>query len=177
MSQPRASRRTVFVTLIALLAAGLVVTVLTVRRGHLPGTGFLNRLMRSEAATGQNPMYAGLQPVKPAVMRKLFPAERGRPFVLVFTSRFCLDCKHLKPVLEKQWEAYPGLRHQSLDVMEDRKSHAAVFSAFKPVSVPTLVLVRADGAIADVLYNPHSSADIVTAFDRLLKPPAPGKAP
>jgi len=176
MSTPRASRRTLIFTLVTLLVAGMAIISLTIRDGQLPGSGWMNRLMRSHAATGHTPMYAGIQSVQPAVVRQLFPEHKGNPFVLVFTSRFCLDCKHLKPMLEKQWEVYPTLSHLTLDIMEDRKTHAAVFRAFKPVSVPTLILVRSNGAIANVLYNPHTREELTAAFDGLLSPVTSKKA-
>lgn len=108
------------------------------------------------AATDKN-LYRGMQPVQPVKMKQLFPqvfaVAKPKPMLLVFHSKFCLDCKKMMPTIQKLGPKHPGVVIQGYDVFEDKKNNALLFNAFKPVTVPTLVFINRQGEIKNVLYN------------------------
>ncbi len=96
-----------------------------------------------------------------------FPELKKQPHVLTFTSRFCLDCKKMKPLLAAIVPDFSGLNYQSYDILEDKDKAPAVFNTFKPVTVPTVIFIQPDGSIQNVLYNSQDEAQLRAAFNDL----------
>ena len=119
-------------------------------------------LNRSEA--GESAMFMGLRHATATEIRDTFPDARDKPLLVSFSSRYCLDCKKMDPIVKKEMAAFPGVTQVTFDIGQDRKTHPGVFNAFKPVSVPTLVFIRPDGTIANVLYNDQPPAAVRAAL-------------
>lgn len=98
-----------------------------------------------------------------------FPELRQKPHVLTFTSRFCLDCKKMKPLLAAIVPDFEHLNYQSYDILEDKDKAPAVFNTFKPVTVPTVIFIQSDGTIQNVLYNSQNETQLRSAFNTLSK--------
>lgn len=114
-------------------------------------------------------LYVGMAKVPPQKVAQLFPEAKQKPLLLMFHSKFCYDCKRMKPVIEKALPKHPGLVFKSYDILEDKKRFAPVFNAFKPVTVPILVFITPEGAIRQVLYNYQSPQTVEAEILATLK--------
>ena len=141
--------------LLALLATALLLSgvLMTPEGGNATGTP-------SDAE-----MFMGLQKVPASELHATVPDAKGKPTLLMFTSKFCLECKKLTPVVMKLLPQYPGVHFQKYDILEDRQKYAPVFDRFQPVSVPTLVFVDKQGEIRNVLYNDQPAKEISTSLE------------
>src|SRR5689334_18977215 len=64
--------------------------------------------------------YMGIQKVPPAKMKELFADAKGKPLLLMFHSKYCFDCKRMKPVIESLVPKHKDLVFKSFDVLEDK---------------------------------------------------------
>lgn len=126
--------------------------------------GYQSTLDAKPAATAKAPQtlpseaYMGIQKVSAAKVKELFPDSNGKPLLLMFHSKYCFDCKRMKPVIETLVPKHKGLVFKSYDVLEDKEKQARIFSAFKPVSVPILLFIKPNGETAQILYNYQKTA-------------------
>jgi len=114
---------------------------------------------------------AGLQQVSPAQLQALVsPANTAR--VLVFSSKFCLDCQAMAPVLAKLEKQYPTIKATHLDVAKDKDSHYPLFEAFRPTTVPAVIFIAPNGTIrrafGDTLTLKNMEPELKAGFDALL---------
>ncbi len=122
-------------------------------------------------STNDAALFVGLRNVPPQEVHAALPALENKPSVVYFTSKFCLECKKLTPTLEALLKDYPQIHYKKFDILEDKKRFAKVFSTFKPVTVPTIVLISPAGKIQNVLYNEQPRQKVQTALDQLTQSP------
>lgn len=76
--------------------------------------------------------------------------SQGEPTLLFFTGEFCTTCKYRqKPAIESLQQDITGLRVVEIDAARDE--HLA--RRFKVLSLPTTVLLAADGRVGAVNYG------------------------
>jgi thiol:disulfide interchange protein len=92
----------------------------------------------------------GLQQVDAPTLQRLLPPA-NTPRVLVFHSKFCLDCQAMAPVLADLSTHYPTVHVTRLDVARDKDLHYELFEAFRPTTVPAVVFVAPNGTISHVV--------------------------
>jgi|GEM_PF-2888071 len=114
--------------------------------------------------------FIGLRHASPAEIHDALPSSVKRLTVIDFSSVLCLDCQKMKPVLQKFRAAHPQLNFLAVDVNEGPRKQAALMRTFKPLTVPALVFINAQGQIIDVLYN-YQALDVVEkAYHNASKP-------
>jgi thiol:disulfide interchange protein len=92
----------------------------------------------------------GLQQVDAlTVQRLLLPANTLR--VLVFYSKFCLDCQAMAPIIDSLSKRHPTVHVMRLDVARDKDLHYELFQAFRPTTVPAVVFIATNGTIRHVV--------------------------
>lgn len=121
----------------------------------------------SNAETVNDSMFMGLRHVPAAEVRQTLPDAAGKPAVLYFSSRLCHDCQRMLPVVSQVMSHYPALYFKKLDVLEDQSKAPAIFRAFKPVSVPMVVLINAQGEIRNVLYDYQKPELLTSAINKI----------
>ncbi len=117
--------------------------------------------------SNSNAMFSGIKPVTSEDIKAIYPEMAGKPLLIEFRSKYCLDCKRMAPVLEGLFPHYPNMQTRVYDIKTDRKKNRAVFEAFQPSIVPILVFVRFDGTIQNILYGFHPKADLKGELDLL----------
>jgi thiol:disulfide interchange protein len=126
----------------------------------------------SQAETMPSSLFIGVRHASAKEIRAALPEANGRPTVLEFGSRLCHDCQRLAPVVSKLAARYPAVYFRNIDVLEDHDKAPAILRTFKPVSVPLLVFIDAQGDIRNVLYDYQSPAAVSAALDKLQAPVA-----
>lgn len=149
---PNSKRR--FLSILGIVIA-VAVTAAVFRGADRPQTG------------PDNAMFMGLRQASAEEVRLAFAGTADTPLLINFSSRFCLDCKKMKPIVEEAVAGFPDVKYVTLDIMRDREKHAAVFNTLQPVSVPTFVFVNADGDIENVLYNTQPREAIRMALESI----------
>ena len=114
--------------------------------------------------------FIGLRHASPAEIHAALPSSVKRVTVIDFSSVLCLDCQKMKPVLEKFKTAHPHLNFLAVDVNEGPRKQAALMRTFKPLTVPALVFINAQGQITDVLYNYQPLSLVEKAYQTTSKP-------
>lgn len=112
-------------------------------------------------------LYIGLRKPSPSEIRQSLPEAAGKPALLMFHSKYCFDCKKMRPIIDKLMPEYTGITFLEFDILSDTKAHPAVFNTFKPVTVPVLVFITPDSKIQNVLYNFQNEAAIRNALKPL----------
>jgi thiol:disulfide interchange protein len=112
--------------------------------------------------------YQGLRKPTQKEMASLFPELQGKSYLIKFHSKYCLDCQKLAPVLNKVMASYPAVPVKVFDIGKDQQAFPAVFRVLEPATVPTLVFVRGDGSIQEVLYGFHSEATLKKQVSQLV---------
>lgn len=114
--------------------------------------------------------FMGLRRATADEVKAVLPEADGKPTLLEFSSRMCHDCQRLKPVVSQALKKFSGVQFKVVDVLEDQEKAASLLRIFKPVTVPILVFIGADGEIKNVLYN-YQPADVVNnALSQLQTP-------
>jgi thiol:disulfide interchange protein len=121
----------------------------------------------SNAETVDESLFIGLRHATPAEIKAALPEAIGKPTLLDFKSKLCHDCKRLAPALSQALSRHPNIYVTQVDVLDDRQKYPAILRAFKPVSVPTLVLISPRGEVQNVLYNYQKPEVIDAALTRL----------
>ena len=116
--------------------------------------------------------FVGLRHATAKEVKAALPEGTGKSALLEFSSRMCHDCQRLKPVVHKLISGSPSIFFKNVDVLEDRDKAAALLSAFKPVTVPVLIFIDANGEIKNVLYNYQSEETVKAALIQLQPKPA-----
>lgn len=112
-------------------------------------------------------LFMGVREPRKSELLKVYPSLSEKPMMVAFTSKYCLDCKHMKPVVEEIVNERDDFTYESYDIMADAKTYPHVFNVFKPVSVPTLIFIDKTGYIQNVLYNKQSKETIDVALNTL----------
>jgi thioredoxin-like negative regulator of GroEL len=108
--------------------------------------------------------YQGIQKVDAKSMKQLFPEAVGKPLLVEFRSKFCLDCQKLAPRLERTLKAHPNVLSKVFDVNNDRKANALLFKKFDPATVPVTILITPQGQIYHVFYGEMSESALQKLF-------------
>jgi len=111
--------------------------------------------------------YLGLKSVPPETLVSLLPQNATKPVVLEFTSQFCSDCKRQAPLMTALEKRYAHIPVMSLEIQKDRLRHGAIFQAFQPTTVPTVLFIRPGGEVVTILYGLQEKATLKEAFTRL----------
>lgn len=119
---------------------------------------------QSNAQAAQNPSGASIKAVLPAY-------TYGKPVVLVFKSKYCLDCKILEPRVIKVSQHHPKVAVLFMDLFAPEPAHKAAINLFRPVVTPTVIGLTAQpkqiSRQADVL----SEAQLETLFKQVEQTP------
>lgn len=150
-----------------LLVFGFTVMLAACFQGYRGGFEHMATAEAKGKLTLNEALFVGLRKVKPAEVRQVLPESAVRPTLLVFSSRFCHDCKRLAPVLTRLSSQHPKVAYRKLDINEDQQKAPAIFRAFKPVSVPLIVFITPGGQIQNVLYNYQTPQVINNALSAL----------
>jgi thiol:disulfide interchange protein len=130
------------------------------------------------AVNGANPvndsLFVGLRHASAPEVRQALPEATGKPAVLYFGSRLCHDCQRMSPVVSLLMSQHPQVYFKKLDVMEDQDKAPAIFRTFKPISVPVVVFINAQGEIRNVLYD-YQKPDVLASTLNALTQPATHK--
>jgi thiol:disulfide interchange protein len=121
----------------------------------------------SQAETTDPAMFMGLRHATPHEIHTVLPEAIGKPVLLEFGSRLCHDCQRLAPVVDALQPKYSGIYFRKVDVLTDHDKAPALLRTFKPVTVPLLVFIGADGQIRNVLYNYQPPETVDAALKRL----------
>ncbi len=113
------------------------------------------------------PIYLGVEEVSASQIVSLLPENTSQPVLLEFTSKFCSDCKRLKPVLSSLKNKFPKVAYTSLEIKAHRKSHAAIFNSFQPSITPTLIFIQPGGKVSNILYGFQEEGTLKRAFEQL----------
>jgi thiol:disulfide interchange protein len=108
--------------------------------------------------------FQGIQKVDAKSIKQLFPEAVGKPLLVEFRSKFCLDCQKLAPRLERTLKAHPTVLSRVFDVNNDRKANALLFKKFDPATVPVTVLITPQGQIYHVFYGEMSESALQKLF-------------
>jgi thiol:disulfide interchange protein len=129
----------------------------------------------SNAETLDDSLFIGMRHVPAPEVRQVLPEASGKPAVLYFGSRLCHDCQRMSPVVLQVMAQHPEIFFKKLDVLEDQGKAPAIFRAFKPVSVPMVVLISPKGEIRNVLYDYQKPEVLTSAISSLQKQSLTGK--
>ncbi|MEM0952198.1 MAG: thioredoxin family protein [Cyanobacteria bacterium P01_H01_bin.74] len=117
------------------------------------------------------PDLSGIKEVSPKALKPLLQTVNpaSTPTVLFFNSKFCYDCKKMKPVIQQLAdENQASLVVYPIDLLAPQKSDAPIISAIRPVTVPTLVFISETTKITTVLYNYQPEMALRDALSTIL---------
>lgn len=133
--------------------------------------GFPLGSVSAQPVAGQpllNPqLFMGVRRASPGEIHQALPDARGKLAMVEFYTRLCHDCQKLAPVLERVSAAYPQVYFRKVDVSEDKTRAAGILRVFKPVSVPVVVFIDAQGHIQNVLYGFQEESVLRNALQAL----------
>ena len=155
----------------------MLVVLLRVYQGlHADGA---NAAMNPRGASGSAPLdealFVGVRHASPAEIRQALPEAADKPAVLYLGSRLCHDCQRLSPLVVQVMSQHPEMYFKKLDVQADQQSAAAILRTFKPVSVPVVVFINANGEIRNVLYD-YQTPEVLAAALKTIQSPAAAKS-
>lgn len=139
----------------------------------------LSRRPGDRAVDAQEHLFIGLRHAQPEEVMAVLPETSDRPVLLTFGSKMCYECRRMEPVLASLMKRHPGVLFRKVDVLEDQSQYAGLLRAFKPVSVPVLVMITPGGRIQNVLYNAQGPLPLAAALSHLeaeSRPPSGKKA-
>lgn len=127
----------------------------------------LSELSLGKEGNNRQAMFMGIREPNSDELIELYPALSNKPLLVSFTSKYCLDCKKMKPIVADIISSRNDFEFKMYDIIEDAKAFPKEFRVFAPVSVPTLVFVNQDGSIETVLYNQQPKETIETTLNQL----------
>ena len=132
---------------------------------------FVTILTSSATATswGKPPTLEGIPPLSAQQVSAALPETKTQPIVLMFKSRFCIDCKALLPILQQELSqpVGKGIPLKTVDILADRAKSPTIFKTFRPTTVPTLVFIARGGQIQESFVGPRTAAQIRQSLNAL----------
>lgn len=114
-------------------------------------------------------LFMGVREPKSSELLAVYPELSEQPMLVSFTSKYCLDCKKMKPLVDEIVSSSEGFLYKTYDIMDDAEQYPQVFKTFQPVSVPTLIFITQDGQIEEVLYNLQTKEAISVSLNALVE--------
>ncbi len=126
-------------------------------------------ILEAKQSSGANrgALFSGVSEVGVEKLHQLFPEAKGKPLLVEFKSKFCLDCKRMTPILNKLFPHYSQMETRIYDIKNDRAKNQAVFNAFNPSIVPIIVFIDGNGRIQNVFYGYHPADELKKELDLL----------
>jgi thiol:disulfide interchange protein len=112
-------------------------------------------------------IYIGINRVTPEQLVQVLPEAKDKPVLIDFSSKYCLDCQKLEPVLHTMMPQYKNIVFKGFDVMRDRQAHGDILKLFKPTAVPVLVFIAPGGKIVNVKYDYHPAEELKPLMENL----------
>lgn len=106
--------------------------------------------------SGQAPGAAtGLVPesLTASQVKSLFSESvgQGKPAVIDFSSRFCYECRQLRPKLEALEKQFPNIAFEMVNIQSKEAQDKKRLDAFKVITVPYVAFVDASGNVKQVI--------------------------
>ncbi len=105
-------------------------------------------------------MFMGIQHASPQQIAQAFPGTPGKPLLVDFSSKYCLDCQRMKPVLESLLPKFQHIQFKHIDIMRDKATNPVPINLFKPTTVPVLVFISPNSKIVNVVYDYHPGKEL-----------------
>ncbi|MEB3206951.1 MAG: thioredoxin family protein [Vampirovibrionales bacterium] len=112
----------------------------------------------------------GIAPVSPKQVVSILPSAHDQPVIVMFKSKFCQDCKTLRPLLEQRLSKADaaGISLILFDILVDRSKYPQVFQAFRPTTVPTVIYIRRGGHIQESFVGLKTPQQLERSLQKLL---------
>ncbi|MCA9841023.1 MAG: thioredoxin family protein [Cyanobacteria bacterium HKST-UBA03] len=148
-------------------------------------TGCNNDALHSTPNTTQDTasgLYLVPKGLTPEAVSGLFTDSvgQGKPLVVDFTSRFCYECRQLKPKLEALAKTYPDITFQLVSIQSKDAHDQALLNAFHVTTVPYVAFIDGSGQVKKVVIDNTSPDDLALAAESIrtqtAAPPATAEA-
>ncbi|MEZ4574314.1 MAG: thioredoxin family protein [Vampirovibrionales bacterium] len=121
-------------------------------------TGCNNDALHSTPNTPQDAasgLYLVPKGLTPEAVSGLFSDSvgQGKPLVVDFTSRFCYECRQLKPKLEALAKTYPDITFQLVSIQSKDAHDQALLNAFHVTTVPYVAFIDGSGQVKKVVID------------------------
>ncbi len=112
----------------------------------------------------------GIAPVSAKQVLAVLPSAQQQPIIVMFKSKFCQDCKILRPLLEQRLAKTDAatISLKFFDILVDRSKYPPVFQTFRPTTVPTVILIQQGGHIQESFVGLKTPLQLEHSIQRLL---------
>ena len=112
--------------------------------------------------------------ISPAQLQSMLPdtVGKGKPVVLDFGSRFCLDCQKISPKLDALQSKHPELAVMKVDIQKTTPSQKALMRALGITTVPNVEFITGTGQIKQVILGDATQSQVDADAAQILTPKA-----
>ncbi len=114
--------------------------------------------------------FQGIRNPTPNEIHAAIAGSKGKPLLIEFKSKFCLDCKRMSPIIENLKGSYTRIQFNEFDIQELSSHYPLVYKVFHPTTVPAFVFVQPDGRIKNVLHGYQPAEAIEENLQQLEQP-------